>query len=122
MLAKAAGSMPALSPKAGDCAYIGTEDDVTGGADPRGLRRTGGTADGTGTLETGGAGIEGGLPPLAAWLHGVGCLDGGGGGVAGTAGLGVDGTGIGGMVGTGPPLAIHRMKEPTAAASAARWG
>ena len=122
MLAKAAGSMPALSPKAGECAYTGAEDAVVGGAGPRGLRRTGGTAGGTGTLETGGVGTGGGLPPLAAWLHGVGRLDDGGGGVAGTAGSGCNGMGIGGMVGTGPPLAIHQMKESLAAASASRWG
>ena len=75
--------LPALSPKAGECAYTGAEDVVTGGAERRGLRRTGGMAGGTSTLDTGGVGTGGGLPPLAAWLHGVGRLDGGGGGVVG---------------------------------------
>ena len=122
MLAKAAGSTPALSPKAGERAYTGAEGAVIGGAGPRGLRQTGGTVGGTGTLETGGAGTGGFFLPLTAWLHGVRRLDGGGGGVAGTAGSGCGGMGIGGTVGTGPPLAIHQIKESTAVASASRCG
>ena len=59
---------------------------IAGGAVPSGLRRMGGAADGTGTLETGGVGMEERPPPLPAWLHGVGRLDGGIGGVDGAAG------------------------------------
>ena len=54
MLANAAGSMPALSPKEGECVDMGTEGVIAGAALPSGLRCMAGVVDGTGTLETGG--------------------------------------------------------------------
>ena len=92
--------MPALRPKDGDAMDVkcgGIKEDVTGGMAPRGL---GGPADVTGTLATGGTGINRAPPPTAAWLQGVGFLEGGSGGEGGVL-VGAAAAVVGGIVGIG---------------------
>ena len=66
MRSNAVGSMPALSPNEGKCVGMGMDGGATGGAVPNGLSRTGGAVEGTGTLETGGVGMEERPPPIAS--------------------------------------------------------